>query len=156
MCLFLHFHYHSIEAMFLEKMNINYLVVIYEYLIHKFEDMMSSSDRRRGGFYITVLGKMNISSYLWIVWYCINLRVWWALVMEEEMDYITIYSVGMINNIQCIVVTWATVVCLVYLPKAWGCRPEEWGCIYQVNHECPCYNYYVPLNYRLQTHVCNK
>ena len=28
--------------------------------------------------------------------------------------------------------------------------------IYQASHECPCYNYYVPLSYRLQTCVCNK
>ena len=30
------------------------------------------------------------------------------------------------------------------------------GCIYQVNHKCPCYNYYIILNYRLQTHVCKQ
>ena len=38
-------------------------------------------------------------------------------------------------------------------PQAQGAKGVA---IYQANHECPCYNYYVPLSYRLQTHVCNK
>ena len=40
----------------------------------------------------------------------------------------------------------AKVVCLIYTPKAQGPQAKGWGCIYQANHECIWYNYYVTLS----------
>ena len=37
------------------------------------------------------------------------------------------------------------VVCLIYTPDARGPQARGRGCIYQANHECPCYNFYIPL-----------
>ena len=33
---------------------------------------------------------------------------------------------------------------LLYTPEALG--PQARGCIYQANHECTWYNYYIPIN----------
>ena len=45
-----------------------------------------------------------------------------------------------------LVVTWALVICLKYTHSHSGCALVL-VCIFQANHSCPCYNYYIPLWY---------
>ena len=54
---------------------------------------------------------------------------------------ISIYNIYI--YIYLVVIPWAQKVCLIYTPKAQG--PQAQGCIYQVNHKCTWYNYYVTL-----------
>ena len=69
---------------------------------------------------------------------------------ELNVNYSAIHRNGIIHYTT---ITRVRVVYLVYTSKAWGRSLEGWGCIYQESHECPCYNYYIPLSCRLQTGV---
>ena len=60
------------------------------------------------------------------------------------------WKVKRLGFIIYVVLTWARVVCLIFTLEARGLR------VYQVHHKCPCYNYYVSLSYRVQTHIHNK
>ena len=40
-----------------------------------------------------------------------------------------------------LVMPWALVICLIYTPSA--LEPAALGCIYQANHSCAWYNYYI-------------
>ena len=45
----------------------------------------------------------------------------------------------------------------IYTQSTRAAGPRAEGVyIYQANHECPCYNCYVPLIYRTETHVNTK
>ena len=49
-----------------------------------------------------------------------------------------------IMDLHLIVIPWARAVCLIHTPEARGPQAQE--CIYQVDHKCTWYNYYIPLS----------
>ena len=74
-----------------------------------------------------------------ITWFLISIRYFVLYTMHSWWDF-TYREVRytLLQYLLLIVIPWACVVCLIY-------TPEARGCIYQVNHKCTRYNYYVPL-----------
>ena len=54
-----------------------------------------------------------------------------------------------------LVVTWALVICLKYTHSHSGCALVL-VCIFQANHSCPCYNYYIYYSFIVEPYKINK